>query len=311
MAQVLLQMYFLLTTISVVFTGMNCILFIFCVYVLWGQKSRSRRILLLCSIVQFCLSLAQTVLFVIDLSIAYTRDFNGVGQSHFVILSGYPLTCYTIYIVDNVIAGSLLIWRVSVLYNFKTCIPSLFLLATQVGFAGITAKGATAENVYGTNRHIYSLIMWSLIVAVNVSATTLICLRLWTARQHAMDFLSLSKYKSFMIVVVECGALVTICTVAMLILHAIKCVVGLAGLGITTQAATMAPLLIIARHGILSRRDDRHALDTPQIPLHISVVRTEDTRVDTPVEFVRKHRLRSNSLPMFSGGNHPKPFSDT
>jgi hypothetical protein len=73
---------------------------------------------------------------------------------------------------------------------------------------------------------------------------------------------------------------------------------------------TMAPLLIIARHGLMSRRDDRGATAS-QIPLRIGVTRTEDTRVDIPVgSSTRKNRLLSDSLPEFPGGNHPKPFCD-
>ena len=118
----------------------------------------------------------------------------------------------------------------------------------------------------------------------------------------------------------------------MFILYAVKHPIGIAGLGITTQVAvsrlqtiaiwlftrlivfeqTMAPLLIIARHGLVSRRDDRQMLAS-QIPLRIGVTHTEHTRVDTPVESstgTRKNGLLSDSLPELSSDYHPKPFCD-
>lgn len=70
----------------------------------------------------------------------------------------------------------------------------------------------------------------------------------------------------------------------------------------------MVPLLIIARHGILSRED--RCTRTSQIPLRISVVRTQDTRVDTAVEFTRKSRLPLDPITVYTGSDHPKPFCD-
>ncbi|KAF8556420.1 hypothetical protein OG21DRAFT_632148 [Imleria badia] len=310
MVQTVSQMYYLFTTISAILLGMNSILFFFCVYVLWGQKCRSRRILLCSSIVQFCLCLAQGALFVAYLSIAYTVYVNE-AESYLLHLSGYALPSYIIYIINNAIEGVLLIWRIYVLYshNIKVCIPMIILLTLQVGFGGATAKGTATENVVAARIRAFSLVTWALIAAVNICATILIFIRVWIARQRAITLLSKSKYQSTIIMVVECGALLTITSLAMLVVHAVEHHVGIAGLGITTQVATMVPLLIIARHGILSRQENRRPL-TSQIPLRISVVRTEDTRVDTPVKFTRKNRLPSDPFPVYPGGDHPKPFCD-
>lgn len=197
------------------------------------------------------------------------------------------------------------------------------------GFAGATARGAATVHVNSARQHAFSLVTWALIASVNASATLLIFVRLWIARQKAIATFNQSKYKSTIIVVVECGLLVTVCTVAMLVLHAVQHPVGIAGVGITTQIAvrvvhsahwnrmtyprpkqTMAPLLILARYGILSRRDEPRGSHTSQIPLRISVVRTHDTRVDTPVQFSRKNRLPPDPWPVYPGANHPKPFCD-
>lgn len=105
------------------------------------------------------------------------------------------------------------------------------------GLGGVTAKGFAKERDITGSLQVFNLITWALIAAVNVSATILICLRLWTAHRRANSVFSQSKYKSTIIIVVECGALVTISTIAMLILYAIMHPLGIAGLGITTQVA--------------------------------------------------------------------------
>ncbi|KAI9573764.1 hypothetical protein HD554DRAFT_2166537 [Boletus coccyginus] len=331
MAQTLSKMYFLLTSISGVFLGMNCILFLFCVYVLWGPKSQSRRevinsqvilrssyqiffrLLLFASIVQFCLCLAQMVFFIADLITAFTLYPDG-AESYFLHINDYSLPCYIIYTLNYAIEGFLLIWRIYVLYNnnIMICVPSIILLALQVGLGGATAKGFAKEGDVTGSLQVFNLVTWALIAAVNVSATILICLRLWIAHRRANSILSQSKYKSTIVIVVECGALVTISTIAMLILYATMHPLGIAGLGITTQVATMAPLLIIARHGVLSRRDECRKFAS-QIPLRISVTRTEDTRVDIQVPLVSSKRKNSRllgPLPELAAGNHPKPFCD-
>lgn len=199
------------------------------------------------------------------------------------------------------------------------------------GLGGATAKGFAKEGDVTGSLQVFNLVTWALIAAVNVSATILICLRLWIAHRRANSILSQSKYKSTIVIVVECGALVTISTIAMLILYATMHPLGIAGLGITTQVAvsrtqsvvlqhdrsfqseqTMAPLLIIARHGVLSRRDDCRKFAS-QIPLRISVTRTQDTRVDIQVPLVSSKRKNSRllgPLPELAAGNHPKPFCD-
>lgn len=72
----------------------------------------------------------------------------------------------------------------------------------------------------------------------------------------------------------------------------------------------MAPLLIIARHGILSHQDDIHLLSS-RVPLRINVVRTEDTHLDPPAkEPSRKSHLAPDPLPEFPDGNKSRPFGD-
>lgn len=119
--------------------------------------------------------------------------------------------------------------------------PDLHVNSTP-GFGGVTAQAYATQAIIMGRLHAYNLVTLAFIAAVNVSATILICLRLWIAHRRTY-ILSLSKYKSTIIVVVECGALITISTVAILILYAVKHPTGLAGLGVTTQLAVSRPQL--------------------------------------------------------------------
>lgn len=66
----------------------------------------------------------------------------------------------------------------------------------------------------------------------------------------------------------------------------------------------MAPLLIIARYGIVSRRGDRGSLAS-QMPLRISVVRTEITHVDAHAGSDPKHATPSDGASDHSRGDAP------
>ncbi|KAG9309515.1 hypothetical protein JVU11DRAFT_10488 [Chiua virens] len=282
MAHILSRFYFLLSALSGLLMGMNCVLYLFCAYVLWGQKCPARRFVLVASTVQFSLSSAQAVLYVTYLISAF-GDHAQDTESYFQQISELSLPCYIIYVINFAIEGLLLIWRTYILYNHNLliCIPSIILLALQIGFGSVTAKGFATEVVFTGSLHAFNLVTWALIAAVNATATVLMCMRLWVAHKRTHIILQHSSYKSTMIVVVECGVLVTVFAVAMLILYAVANPGALAGLGFTTQVATMAPLLIVARHEIVSRRNDRDLLAS-QVPLRVNIERTEHTRVDVP-----------------------------
>lgn len=106
---------------------------------------------------------------------------------------------------------------------------------STLGMGGVTAKGFATEAVISGSLRAFDLATWALMAAVNVSATVLICIRLWIARQRSHTILSQCRYKSTIIVVVECGALVTLCTIAVLIVQAVIQPGALAGVGLMTQ----------------------------------------------------------------------------
>lgn len=79
------------------------------------------------------------------------------------------------------------------------------------------------------------MLLWALITALNLCVAIPICIRFRIARKRTHKILSSSPYKSIAILLVECGALVMLCSVAMMILYACNYVYGLVSIGIATQ----------------------------------------------------------------------------
>ncbi|KAG8213668.1 hypothetical protein J3R82DRAFT_10364 [Butyriboletus roseoflavus] len=80
-----------------------------------------------------------------------------------------------------------------------------------------------------------------------------------------------------MLLIVECGALITTCTVIMFALFASGHESGIVGVGIATQIATVSPLLIIVRVGLAQTPSRPTGRTIGTFPLEINVVRTENT----------------------------------
>ncbi|KAF8835554.1 hypothetical protein BDN67DRAFT_975196 [Paxillus ammoniavirescens] len=284
---------------------MNCILFIFCVYVLWGHAAPARRILLFTSLVQFLLAAARASISIAELLQALTSSLYG-ADSYYSDPGGNDLFIagFAVYITNSFIEELLLIWRLYMLYdkNIKICIPSLILWVAHICVSSVAVSGF--EPLTATSRsynvHVFSLAGWGFETAVNLVTTLLIAKRLWKAARRMTSLSTHFDYKSSILIIVECGALITTSTTIMFILYSSGHPVGIVGIGIATQLATISPLLIIARFGIVTRRSHvilATDLPTPQ-PVEVSVVRTEH-RVSSgfPLKMMpeRPRALDSNS----------------
>ena len=105
--------------------------------------------------------------------------------------------------------------------------------------------------VIGTPFTAASLLLWAFIAAVNLCVAVPICVRFCIAQRKMHKFLSPSPYKSVAIIFVECGTLITVCSVALLILYARSYQIALVCLGIATQVTVHLYLSFI----FLSRVD--------------------------------------------------------
>ncbi|KIJ62916.1 hypothetical protein HYDPIDRAFT_30055 [Hydnomerulius pinastri MD-312] len=154
----------------------------------------------------------------------------------------------------------------------------------SLGIASIAVASFSPSSATSSSHDVrsYGLSGWGLEAAVNLTSTCGIAYRLRKAekRTAALGPQKRFNYKASMLIVVECGAIITTCTVIMFGLYASGKDSGIVGVGIATQVATIAPLLIIARVGI-AQSSSRHGSGPLQTtypgPLEINVIRTEDT----------------------------------
>ena len=82
-----------------------------------------------------------------------------------------------------------------------------------------------------------NMLLWAFITALNLCVAIPICLRLCIAQKRTHIILSPSPYKSVAIILVECGALITLTSVGMMILYAQNYAYALASLGLATEVA--------------------------------------------------------------------------
>ncbi|KIJ14356.1 hypothetical protein PAXINDRAFT_115993 [Paxillus involutus ATCC 200175] len=291
MAQTLGQMYLTCAWLEAIFYGTSCILFGFCIFVLGTNTSSSRRVLL-AAIVQFALATTHVIITLIELFQAFTYSvdandyYSNPGGNNIFIAGSF------VYIVNTFVQELLLIWRLYVLWGGKlrVCILPLILLTLHVIIACIAVSSFIPSTATSSSHNAYSygLAGWGLETATNLTTNCGIAYRLWGADKRTALLRSQKhfKYKNSMLIVIECGALITTCTIIMFGLYASGHDSGIVGVGIATQVATTAPLFIVARVGITQSRSRAGSTSqtTYTVPLEINVMQTENTFNDYPMQ---------------------------
>lgn len=171
------------------------------------------------------------------------------------------------------------------------------------GIATIAVSSFIPTTGTGTSQNVlaFGLAGWGLETATNLTANFGIAYRLWKAERRTAPLgAQRLNYQSTMLLIVECGALITTCTVIMFGLFASGHESGIVGVGIATQVAvshflgfvarmtderlqTISPLLIVVRVGLartrsLARPSGQTISNT--YPLEINVLRTENIASD-------------------------------
>ncbi|KAH0827487.1 hypothetical protein J3R83DRAFT_4196 [Lanmaoa asiatica] len=237
------------------------------------------------AIVQFSLSTAHVIITLVKLLQAFTYGvdpnvyYSNPGASKASMVGLY------VYVINTFVQELLLIWRLYGLWGrkFRVCVVPLIFWAAHVGTGIIAVYSFIPTTVTGNNLVTFALTGWGLETATNLTANFGIAYRLWNAERRTAPLGAQRhfNYQSTMLLIVECGALITTCTVVMFGLYASGYESGLAVVGIAAQIATVSPLLIVVRMGLAqaqSRSGGRTMLRT--YPLEISVLRTEDTFIE-------------------------------
>ncbi|KIJ67461.1 hypothetical protein HYDPIDRAFT_84009 [Hydnomerulius pinastri MD-312] len=234
MGQTLAQMYLTCGWLEAIFFGI-CILFAFCIFVLGVSRNSSRRILLFASFVQFVLAAAHVIISLVQLLQAFTHSVDaGRAEAYYSDPGGNNLFIagFVVYITNTFVQELLLMWRLYVLWdrNLRICIPPVRpIYASPTGRIDLT--------VLSHDVHVYGLTGWGLETAVNLSSTLGIAYRLWKAEKKTAVLTKHFNYKSSMLIIVECGALITTCTAIMFGLYSSGKPMGIVGVGVATQVA--------------------------------------------------------------------------
>ncbi|KAH0827485.1 hypothetical protein J3R83DRAFT_4180 [Lanmaoa asiatica] len=298
MPQTQAQAYLVCTWLEAILYGINCMLFGFCIQVLTSNTKSSRRVFA-AAIVQFSLSTAHVIIVLVELLQAFTHEvdpnvyYSNPGASNASVAALY------VYVVNTFAQELLLIWRLHGLWGgkFRVSIVPLILWVGHLGTGIIAVISFIPTTATGGNLRTFVLTGWGLETATNLTANFGIAYRLWKAERRTAPLGAQRRlnYQSTMLLIVECGALITTCTVIMFGLYSSGHESGLAIVGIAAQIATVSPLLIVVRMGLAqaqSRSGGRTMLRTH--PLEISVLRTEDTFIEDTSKGTGKHPSNSS-----------------
>ncbi|KAG2358904.1 hypothetical protein BDR07DRAFT_1462730 [Suillus spraguei] len=262
MVESLAQMYITGIWLEAILYGTNCVLFCICIFILLNNREgASRKTLLFSSVIQFSLATAHVIISLLQLMTAFATSASAADK-YFANPGGNKLYVagFFVYVFNTFAQELLLIWRLYVIWghNFKICIIPFIVWMIHCCIGSFAVSGfipATATPLT-RNVHSYGLAGWGLETGVNFLASGGIAYRLWNAGRHRTAVLTgRPKYKASFFIIIECGALITSCTVIMFALYAANRPEGLVGVGAATQITTITPLLIIVRVGFaMSKR---------------------------------------------------------
>ncbi|KAG7091591.1 hypothetical protein E1B28_010612 [Marasmius oreades] len=247
---------FIALWMETLFFGINTVLFLICLYVL--LRSRGHKVFLGAAVVMYALCTAHVV-------VDFIRGIDAFfGPEH------EPMAYYTdplmwsdllrqaLYITNILIADSLLIYRLYIIWGYTRWIvilPMLLLVGFSVsGYisAWLFTRVQPGQNVFDTSIPMCSLIGYAMSLSTNVIVTGLIAGRIWWDARRTSKFLGrpyCQKYLQAMAIVIESGAIISASLVVLVVLYSLKFNATYVTDSIA-QITGIAPTLIIVRVGM-------------------------------------------------------------
>ncbi|KAJ7836615.1 hypothetical protein B0H13DRAFT_1120689 [Mycena leptocephala] len=218
------------------FYGIYFVLFCICIYILLHRpRNLGNTILLVTAIVLFTLASVQTVLNLV----LGAADIDGINVPY----DNLSLANGMIYVVNNVIADALVIYRCYSVWNrniYVIILPVILLITTSVfGWDILLPLGP----------------FFALSLATNILVTTLTAGRIWWICRQARAYLKTDvqrRYVSCISILVESGVIYSASVLTYLILGAIPSVsiVQEPVMQVLAQVVGIVPTLIIVRVGL-------------------------------------------------------------
>lgn len=131
------------------------------------------------------------------------------------------------------------------------------MLNTTPGASAFTIHDRATVSPIAMHFNGHEMLLWVFITALNLYVTITISLRLCMAQRRTHTIPSRSLYKSIAIIFVECDALFTMCSVAMLILFPCNYKYAHVSVGFATEVAVRFVLVLLLQALCFLRIDHR------------------------------------------------------
>lgn len=260
--------YLVTLWIEAVFWGMNCIVFIGAIWIIFWRhnSSRSQWMLGSTSILLFLIvtahvalslrELLEAFIYIPDPAPPFYDSLYWLGET-----TPIDVTKTILYDCAAWIQNTVLIWRLYVVWDRSRTLLIVMLVVDlahmAVAFAVTAIASAPGADLYsGTIQNMGIAALTSDLV-VNFSVTAAIAGRLWYMGKKVSSISSSAgvspgqdAYVAATFVIVESGVLYKSVTVAMLVLYLVGSPVALSTTNISTQLSALTPLMIIVRVGL-------------------------------------------------------------
>ncbi|KAI0771398.1 hypothetical protein BC629DRAFT_1595639 [Irpex lacteus] len=178
-----------------------------------------------------------------------------------------------LYLINNIIADSVLVWRLYVVYNKNKwiCIPYLvFIMGTLACFIGILftlCRPLELPIIFIARLGGWQETYWGLSIVIQVSASCLIAFKILDIHRHAPRSLKYSRTMSVFWMILESGATLGCTTVVALSLYLSHKIAGGVITAIGGQLAALVPASSCCANGSdFTGNTGGSTLNAPQTP---------------------------------------------
>ncbi|KAI9457512.1 hypothetical protein HD554DRAFT_1774613 [Boletus coccyginus] len=302
--------------------GVNCVMYALCTLILLrGDKVPSLRwVLVAMSTIHILLAtvhVGASLQQLLDAFVYAPPDVPDYSTIYWLDYSATPMVLKdNLYNTLVFTQDFILIWRLYVVfvYDWRVIVFPIVLEAACIGVAYSGTAMVSDPNVglYGSVVTSDCLSAWVLDITLNVSITTAIAGRLWWMGRTTSSLTSrrTNRYAFPIYVIVECGAIFTGANTICLLLYAWNNPGLSTGLGITSQLATLTPLLIVVQIGLtgqhrFSRNNHSRTVPTVQDEFSFRVEIPEDSQQDLSLHTIaalkHQHSVPNSSQSSSSG----------
>ncbi|KAI9573449.1 hypothetical protein HD554DRAFT_874696 [Boletus coccyginus] len=288
--------------------GVNCSMYAMCMLILLrrGKIPTLRWVLVTMSTIHILLATAHvgaSLQQLLDAFVYAPPDVPDYSTTYWLDNNTDTLTVLKNYLYVTLVFTQdlILIWRLYVVFvhDWKVIVFPIISVAASIGVGySVTAMSANPNvGQYGSVVPNLAISAWVLDITLNVSVTMAIAGRLWWMGRMMASLTSTrsNRYAFSIYVVIESGAIFTGTSVVSLVFYVLNNPGVSIGVDITSQLATLTPLLIVVRVGLTDQHrfsggvHSNTVLPTAQDEMSFRVGIPEDSQQDLSLHATLKH----------------------